>query len=189
MFPEFLAVGGVASEYALGVLDVNIARFGINGRAGSGVAQVDGVAQKIGVKMFPQELSVLGVKTGHALVQVRPFAQITHDIQPAVGDDGRGHAGKVRRPQGVAGVKDGGKILLRRRAVLIRSAPIQPAVGGRQGAGANQGQTGQAGDKPDSSIHRQLPGRTGCDSRARPRRPSWSSCSLANIPQRRLTCK
>jgi len=188
MLPQCLAVGRVAAEDPLGVLEINVARFRINRRAGCGVAQVYGVAQKIGVKVFPEKFSRFGVKTGHALVQVRPFAQITHDIKPAVGDDGRGHAGKIRRPERAFGVESGGEILFRRDAVLIWPAPTEPAVGGGHSAGPKEGHPGQAGDKPDSSIHIQLPGRTACDCRARLGRPSWSFCDPANIPQLRRTC-
>jgi hypothetical protein len=85
-------------ENPLGVLHIDVARLGINRRAGCGVAQINRVAQKIGVKALPQFFARLRVEARHALVQVRPLAQIAHDVKFALSDHRGGHAGKVGRP-------------------------------------------------------------------------------------------
>ncbi len=99
MFPQQFAVRGERRKNPLRALDVNIARFLIDGRAGSGVAQINGVAEKITVHLPPKFLAGLRIVTNHAFLQFPALAQVTHDVNLAVGHDGRGLSREIHHPQ------------------------------------------------------------------------------------------
>jgi hypothetical protein len=100
--PTALCRRGEAGENSLRVLDVNIARFGINRRAGGRIARVNGVAQKIQVKLLPQFLPGVGIEAGHPFRQIRPLPQVAHDINAPVAGHRRRLPGKIRRPERMA---------------------------------------------------------------------------------------
>src|SRR5712692_743440 len=64
VLPEELAVGRERSEYPLRSLEINVPGFWIDRGAGSGVAQIDGVTQKIAVALLPQFGAGFRVETG-----------------------------------------------------------------------------------------------------------------------------
>ncbi len=98
-FPEQFSVRGEARENSLRALDENIARLGINRGRSRGVTKINGVAEEIVVELLPELLAGFGVEADDTFLQIRAFAEIAHDVEPAVGDDGRGLAGKVRDPE------------------------------------------------------------------------------------------
>ena len=127
MLPKQLAVRGERHEKSRAVLDVNVARLGIDRRAGIRVAQINDVAQEVVEELLPEHLARLRIEAGHAFLQLRAFAEIAHDVELAVGDHGRRLAGKIRRPQRLLCVDFFGQSFLERNAGLKRTAPIQPA--------------------------------------------------------------
>src|SRR5207249_3478305 len=107
---------------------------------GGGVAMINRVAEKIPVAMLPELVARLGVETGDHFLQVRAVTDVTHDVKLAAGDDRRGLAGQVRRPQGMLGVHSVREVFFKGSAVLVRPAPAQPAV---QGSCASCGNGGE----------------------------------------------
>src|SRR5439155_1673169 len=83
MFPEQLPIRSEGRKDALRALHINIARFGIDGRAGSGVAVINDVTQEIAEKMLPQRLAGFGIEAGDPLLQVGAAAEIAHAQNPA----------------------------------------------------------------------------------------------------------
>src|SRR5437773_9879662 len=81
MLPQQFAIGGEGGQNALSSLDEDIAGLAIYRGTGSRVAQINRVAQKIIVAMVPKFVSRLGIETGHALLQICAFTQITHDVK------------------------------------------------------------------------------------------------------------
>ena len=98
MLPEYFAVRIKGGEDALRSLNIDIARFAIHGRAGGAVTQINRVTEKIVEKPPPEFLARLGVVTDDALLQIFAFAEIAHDVELAVGDDGRGLPGEIGDP-------------------------------------------------------------------------------------------
>jgi len=98
MMPERFADGCESRQDTLGALHIYIAGFVINGRAGSGVAEIDCIAEKIVITLLPEFFSGLGIEAGNTFLKIRAFAEITHDINFAVGYDGRGLARKIGDP-------------------------------------------------------------------------------------------
>ena len=103
MLPEHLAVLCERGEESLRALVKQVAGLGIDRRARGGVARVDDVAQKIVELALPKFLARVGVKTKHALLQIRAFAEMADDKNPAVGHRRRGAPGQIRRPKRVLG--------------------------------------------------------------------------------------
>src|SRR5258706_16247615 len=99
MAPARLAIRGEARQDALGALHEYIPGLRINGRARSGVALVNRVAEEIVVKVLPELFTGLGVETSDPLLQVRAVTQITDDIEFAVGDHRSGLAGEIGDPK------------------------------------------------------------------------------------------
>ena len=89
---------------------------------------INDVAQKIAVALLPKLFAGLGVEAGENLLQVRTVADIAHDIKVAIGDDRSGLTGQVRRPQRMSGLHFVWQVFFEGSAVLVRSAPGQPAV-------------------------------------------------------------
>ena len=141
MFPEDFAVGREAQEDALRALDVDVAGLGIDRRAGSGVAEVDGVAEEIRFTMFPDQLPGFRVETAGHFLQFRAVAEVAVDVEPAVRDDRCRLTREGRRPEGLLGVDLVRQPLLPGNARLFRPAPVEPTAdgfGGSGGKGAGQ---------------------------------------------------
>jgi hypothetical protein len=130
-FPEQFPLRREPGENALRALHEDVARFRVNRRRRRCVAQINRVAQKIVEQLLPEFLARLGVETRHALLQIRPLAEVTHDVEPPVGDDGRGLAGKLRAPERVLRINAVGQPRFARHAALFRPAPRQPAANRR----------------------------------------------------------
>src|SRR3954470_15049628 len=77
MVPERFAIGIESSKDALRPLHEDIAGFGINCRAGSGVALIHSVAKEIVVEMLPKFFASLGIETGNALLHIGALSQVT----------------------------------------------------------------------------------------------------------------
>ena len=103
MLPQHFAVRRERREEPLRALIKQVACLGIDRRARGGVARVDDVAQKIVELALPKFFARVGVKTKHALLQVRAFAEMADDKNPAVGHRRRGAPGQIRRPKRVLG--------------------------------------------------------------------------------------
>ena len=103
MVPEHLAVRRERGEEPLRALEEQVASLGVDRRARGGVARVNDVAQEIVELVLPKFLAGVGVKTKHAFLQVRAFAEMADDENSAVGHRRRGAPGQVGRPERVLG--------------------------------------------------------------------------------------
>src|SRR2546423_15668295 len=96
--PVRLAIRVERRKNSLRALHIDVPGFFINGRAGSGIAQINGVTQKIVAAPAPEQLATLGIKTRNSLLQIGPLAQITHDVKFTIGDHRRALPREIRYP-------------------------------------------------------------------------------------------
>src|SRR5207244_7568548 len=107
----------------------HIAGFRIHSRAGSGIALINRITEKIVVEPLPKLLPALRIETSNPFPHVRAGAEIAHNVQLAVGNHRCGLARKVGHPEGLLDHDTIGQVFFERSAALLRSAPTQPAVG------------------------------------------------------------
>ena len=98
MLPKLLAVRREGREDTLGELNKDVAGLRIDGRAGSRVAEVNGVRKKIRLPMLPQHFAGIRVVAAHRLQKVRPFGKESVDGQVAIGDHGRAFTREIGCP-------------------------------------------------------------------------------------------
>src|SRR4051794_32957119 len=99
MLPKQFAVGIETGKDALSSLHEHVASFRIHSRAGSGIALIDCIAEKIVVETLPKFFAGLGIEAGYAFLHVRSLAQVAHDIKLSVGNDGSGLTGEIGDPK------------------------------------------------------------------------------------------
>src|SRR5687768_12094485 len=77
--------------------------------------------------MVPDFLPGLSVEAGDDFLQIRAIPEIAVDVQPAIGDHGRGLPWKISSPKGFPGVDLVWQALLLRYADVRGSAPVEPS--------------------------------------------------------------
>src|SRR5882672_5039255 len=129
MVPEWFAIGTKGGQDSLGALHEHVAGFSIHRCAGSGIALIDRITEKIVVEPLPKLLASFGIETSYSFLHIRAGAEIADDVQLAIGNYRCGLAGKVGHPERLLDGDAVGQVFFERSAALLRSAPTQPAVG------------------------------------------------------------
>src|SRR5262249_47825811 len=150
-----LAFGGQGGEDPLGTLHEDVSGFRVDGGAGSGITLVNRVTEEIVVEMLPKLLAGVGVKAGDSFLEVWAIAQITHDIDLSIGNDGGRLAGEVGFPEGILEREARGEIFFQGQTGLLWAAPTEPAAdsGGRAGDERMGGEEQSGADNSKGSFH------------------------------------
>jgi hypothetical protein len=88
VLPEEFAVAGVGDAVAVAELEVDVARFRIDGRGADAVAAVNHVAEVVAEADFPEFLAGDGIQAEQDLPHVLAFLAVeTERVELAIGDD------------------------------------------------------------------------------------------------------
>ena len=104
MLPEQFSISGETRENSRAILYINVAGFGIDGRARVSVTQIDDVAEEVVEEMPPERFSSLGIEARDAFLKLGTLSLKTHHVKAPVRNHRGGLPWKVRAPESILGV-------------------------------------------------------------------------------------